>query len=374
MRDFPSSQFVFLSSRTGQVLGRAERRLLRVMLALKEAEAGVHLISTPRSPMEAEARQLGIECAPYHLDTLNAIRTRSRVSKYLDRFAPVAVHSTGLHADLIARHAARELRNTAVINTITRNDYPRKGASPLSTAFLRWRDVSSFGLADVIIADCRATAGRLIADGVAEDHLVIDPPSVDVAEVIAQSEEPYRLPPARVSGPIVGYGGRIEDSRGLEVLVAASAILVARGALEEVLIAGEGPLLKRLQSDIRSSRVRYLGWVDSVPAAIRRFDVAVFPSVQPGVPTSLLEAAVLGRPIVASRVDGIEELFTDGVEIRLVTAGDPKALAAAVAELIADPESAAAMGERARLRAIDEYSSAASIRRHMEMYRALMQR
>lgn len=374
MRDFPTSQFVFLSSRTGQVLGRAERRLLRVMLALKEAEAGVHLISTPRSPMEAEARALGIECAPYHLDTLNYFRTRSRVRKYLERFAPVAVHSTGLSADLIARDAVKGLRNTAVINTITCNDYPRSGAGVISTALGRWRDISTFGSLDAVIADCKATAERLISDGVAQDHIMIDPPSVDVAEVIAQSREPYRIPDARVSGPIVGYGGRIEDSRGLEVLVAASAILVARGAVEEVLIAGEGPLLKRLQSDIRSSRVRYLGWVDSVPAAIRKFDVAVFPSTQPGVPTSLLEAAVLGRPIVASRVEGIEELFADGDEIRFVRPGDPKALAAAVADLIADPESAAAMGERARMRAIDEYSSAASVRRHMELYRALMQR
>lgn len=352
-------------------MGRVERRLLRVMSALLAQGARVHLISTPRSPVEVEAAKLGVEIAPYHLDKLNYFRTRSRVRKYLERFSPVAVHSTGLEADLVVRWAARGMR-TAAVNTIACTDYPRQGDTPLAVAVRRWLDSSSLSGADAIVADCAATAQRLQAAGVVPDRIVIDPPSIDVGEVIAQSEQLFALPPARVSGPVVGYGGRIEDSRGLEVLVAASAILVARGAAEEVLIAGEGPLLKRLQSDIQSSRVRYLGWVDSVPAALKRFDITVFPSTKPGVPTSLLEAAVLGKPIVASRVDGITELYEDGREIRLVKPGDPKALAAAVAELIADPESAARMGERARLRTIDEYSSAASVDRHLELYRRFM--
>lgn len=373
-RDFPTSSFVFLSSRTGPVMGRAERRLLRVMAALRERGSTVHLISTPRSPMEAEARALGVECAPCRLDALNHFRTRSRVRKYLERFGPVAVHSTGLEADLIARWAARNLRHTAAVNTITCTDYPRQGVDALSTAVRRFFDSTSLLHADAFLVDCRATAVRLVDAGVPADRITIDPPTVDVAEVLTQANQPYRVPAARTSGPLVGYGGRIEDSRGLEVLVAASAILSARGAAEEVLIAGEGPLLKRLQSDVRSSRVRYLGWVDSVPAALKYFDVAVFPSTQPGVPTSLLEAAVLGRPIVASAVEGIDELFTDGSEIRLVRPGDPKALAAAVSELIADPEGAVEMGERARLRAVDEYSSAASVERHFTLYRGLMKR
>ena len=370
-RSFDSSTFVFVSSRTGAVMGRVERRMLRVMTALLATGAKVHLISTPRSPIEAQAQKLGVEIAPYHLDRLNYLRTRSRVRKYLARFQPVAVHSTGLEADLIVRWAAREMRSAA-INSFTCVDYPRQAESGLGKSLRRMLDARTLAHADALIVDCSATAAKLVAAGVDAERIVLDPPSVDVGEVIAQSETPFRLPPARVSGPVVGYGGRIEDSRGLEVLVAASAILVARGSAEEVLIAGEGPLLKRLQSDIQSSRVRYLGWVDSVPAALKRFDITVFPSTRAGVPTSLLEAAVLGKPIVASRVEGITELFEDGTEIRLVKPGDPKALAAAVADLISDPEAAAAMGERARLRTIDEYSSAASVQRHLELYRRFM--
>lgn len=373
MRDFPNAQFVFVSSRTGPVMGRVERRLLRVMAALVSRGSGVHLICPPRSPLEPAARELGVEVAPYHLDKLNFFKTRSRVRKYLERYRPLVVHSTGLEADLIARWSARELP-TAAVNTIPCTDWPRTGSDAFARAVRRYLEYSTLPLADAIVTDCRAIAADLVERGVPADRVGVDPPSVDVAEVLRQAEEHFALPPARVSGPRVGYGGRIEDSRGLELLVAASAILVARGSVEEVLIAGEGPLLKRLQTDIRSSRVRYLGWVDSVPAALRQFDVCVFPSTAPGVPTSLLEAAVLGRPIVAARIGGIEELFEDGREIRLVDPGDPKALAAGVAEMLGDPETAAEMGGRARHRALDEYSSAASVERHLALYRRFMRK
>lgn len=370
VRDFKSQTFVFISSRRGQTMGRVERRMLRVMQALLDAGAQVNVICTPRGPLERTAREMGFEVAPYHLDAFNFLRTRSRVRKYLRRYAPVVVHSTGLEADLVARWAARELK-TAAVDSITCVDWPRAGATALSRSISRYLDASTIEHADAIVTDCATLAQKLREQGIPDEHIVLDPPSIDVAEVLSQAEEPWR-PPDRPLGPLVGYGGRIQASRGLETLVAASAILDARGAIAEVVIAGEGPLLRELRSDNRSSRVRYLGYVPSVPAVLKRLEVAVFPSVEPGVPTSLLEAAALGRPIVASRVQGISELFEPDVEIKLVPPGDAKALAVQIAELLEDPEEAAEMGERARKRTLDEYSSAASIERHMALYRRLM--
>jgi glycosyltransferase involved in cell wall biosynthesis len=114
------------------------------------------------------------------------------------------------------------------------------------------------------------------------------------------------------------------------------------------------------------------GKVASVPAVLARLDVCCFPSTGPGVPTSLLEAAALGRPIVASRVPGIEDLFEDGKEVLLVPPDDADALAEAVAALLADPECATSMGERARLRTVDEYGSYAAVARYLELYKQLM--
>ncbi|MDP2300365.1 MAG: glycosyltransferase, partial [Actinomycetota bacterium] len=97
----------------------------------------------------------------------------------------------------------------------------------------------------------------------------------------------------------------------------------------------------------------------------------VFPSSVPGIPTPLLEAAALGRPIVACDVDGIREMFADGVEIVLVPQGNAPALAEAVSALLDDPDHARALGKAARLRAIDDYSAAAATRRGLDFIRTL---
>ncbi len=370
--DSRPASYVFVSSRRNSSMGRVERRILRVMQALVDGHAHVSLICTPRAPIESAARDMGVEVLPYHLDAFNYFRTRSRVRKYLQRQGAAIVHSTGLEADLVARWAAKGVP-TAAVNSITCVGWPRSGPTPLSRYVRRYLDSSTIGNADALIIDAAALGRRLIDAGVERDRILLDPPSIDIPEVFAQAEEAWR-PPDRPAGPLVGYGGRIEESRGLEVLVAASAILDARGALAEVVIAGEGPLLRALRSNNRSSRVRYLGYVESVPAVLARLSIAVFPSVAPGVPTSLLEAAVLGRPIIASRVEGIEELFVEGSEIKLVEPGDPKALAVAIAEVLGDPDGAAEMAERARTRAIDEFSSTASVDRHLKLYRDLSKR
>lgn len=369
-RDFSSSTFVFITGRVTPTTGRIERRLLRVMEALLARGAGVHLIYVPGHPIASQAKELGVEVAPYRLGGLNFFRTLSRVRKYLKRYRPVVVHSTGLAADLISRIAASGLK-AAVVNSLACIAWPRKGANPVVKALRRYLDTVTINRVDFFVVDSESLITPLTSLGVPGDCILVDPPSIDLAELQRQAEEPWR-PDFRPSGPLVGYGGRIEPNRGLEHLIAASAILNVTGTIAEVVLAGDGPLLKKLRADSLSSNVRFLGHVHSVPAVLGRLAVTVFPSIGRGVPTALIEAAALGRPIVASRVDGIEELFTDGVEIRLVPAGDPRALASAIGEVLAAPDNARKMGELARLRTLDRYSSAASIDRHLEAYSRFM--
>jgi len=369
-RDFSSSTFVFITGRTTPTTGRVERRLLRVMEALLVRGASVHLICIPGHPIAAQAKELGVEVAPYRLSGLNFFRTLSRVRKYLKRYQPVVVHSTGLAADLVSRIAASGLKTSAV-NSLACIAWPRKSANPVIKALRRYLDKITINRADLFVVDSESLVTPLVSLGVPGDCILVDHPSINLAELQQQAEHPWQ-PNFRPTGPLVGYGGRIEPSRGLEHLVAASAIMNASGAAVEVVVAGDGPLLKRLREDAFSSSVRFLGHVTSVPAVLSRLEVAVFPSTGRGVPTALIEAAALGRAIVASRVDGIEELFTDGVEIRLVPAGDPRALASAIGELLAAPDKARKMGELARLRTLDRYSSAASVDRHLEAYSRFM--
>jgi glycosyltransferase involved in cell wall biosynthesis len=77
-------------------------------------------------------------------------------------------------------------------------------------------------------------------------------------------------------------------------------------------------------------------------------DVFAMPSIWEGFGLVLLEAMAAGRPVVASRVATIPEVVVDGQTGLLVPAGDPLALAEAIARLAADPALARQLGEAGR--------------------------
>jgi glycosyltransferase involved in cell wall biosynthesis len=101
-------------------------------------------------------------------------------------------------------------------------------------------------------------------------------------------------------------------------------------------------------------------------------DVFVMPSIWEGFGLVLLEAMAAGRPIVASRVATIPEVVADGETGLLVPAGDPLALADALAQLAEDPDRAARMGEAGRERLRRQFSVEKMVGDTELLYRELL--
>jgi glycosyltransferase involved in cell wall biosynthesis len=367
-RGFPGDSFVFVSSNTGPALGRMERRMLKVMAALVAGGADVHFICPPDSPAVPLAREAGATVAGYKLTKANYLRTRSRLRKYLVRYHPVVAHSTGFEADVLLRMAAEDLP-VKVVNSVHCAAWPRRRTSRTSATLRRRLDAKTMPRVDALTADCPWIAEQVAAAGIEVRRVLLDPASIDLARVRRESEQPLKLPPSR--GRWIGYAGRLERSRGLGTLVEAYPAMAAAHSGLRVALAGDGPARRRLLSAAPPGKFWLPGKVASVPAVLARLEVCCFPSVTPGTPTSLLEAAALGRPIVASALPGISELFESGKELMLVPPEDPAALAAAVIGLLDEPERAARMGERARLRTIDEYASGTAVDRYLRLYERL---
>ena len=91
--------------------------------------------------------------------------------------------------------------------------------------------------------------------------------------------------------------------------------------------------------------VRHIGWIDGAAGVMRHLDVLVAPSRVEPFGTVLSEAMAVGTPVVATAVDGLPEVVTDGVDGRLVEPGDIDALAAAVLDVL---DRRPAMSEAAR--------------------------
>jgi glycosyltransferase involved in cell wall biosynthesis len=151
--------------------------------------------------------------------------------------------------------------------------------------------------------------------------------------------------------PRVLFVGRLAAQKGVTTLLEAVPLLRSPAA---VVLVGDGPLrpaLERQAARVAPSRVRFQGFVPhaDVPAWLAAADVLVLPSVYEELGSVLLEAMAAGLPVVASAVGGIPDAL--GPAGRLVPAGDPAALAAAVDEVLDDPALAAELTAAARRRA-----------------------
>jgi glycosyltransferase involved in cell wall biosynthesis len=94
--------------------------------------------------------------------------------------------------------------------------------------------------------------------------------------------------------------------------------------------------------------VHFLGFRDDVPNILAAADLFIVASEMEGLNSSVLEAMSAGLPVVATDAGGLPEAVADNVTGRVVPARNPPALAAAVCELLADPDRRRLMGEAGR--------------------------
>jgi glycosyltransferase involved in cell wall biosynthesis len=118
--------------------------------------------------------------------------------------------------------------------------------------------------------------------------------------------------------------------------------------------------------------VRFLGARGDVPDVLRALDVAVCSSDFEGSPLAVMEYMDAALPIVATSVGGVPDLIEHDVHGLLVPAGDPHALARAIAEMLSDPDRAAAMGARAQERRRREFDIDTLVHRLEDLYLELL--
>lgn len=169
---------------------------------------------------------------------------------------------------------------------------------------------------------------------------------------------------------------RLSPDKGHRFLLEALARpeLQSYGSNIRLVLAGEGhgrnDLVSQVQALKLQDTVKFLGRVprDDVPGLLAAADVVVLPSVAEGMPISLLEAMVCGRPVIASNIPAIASFIEDGVTGRLTPVAHPDALARALVELLDDRAYAAALGERARAYAIERYDQHAVVTEFERMF------
>jgi glycosyltransferase involved in cell wall biosynthesis len=208
-----------------------------------------------------------------------------------------------------------------------------------------------------VVALSEITARVLVERfGVAEDTLAVIPNAVDERRLRPATEAGRRTARRSLGIPeaasVVAYVGALATEKGVEDLFEA-----ARGAGWRLLLAGHGPLEGKLREQLDPQAV-FLGAVPEPQIVYEAADVVVLPSRGGDThPAVILEAGLVGRPVVTTTVGAIPDLVEDGVTGVLIEPEDPVRLRRAVDELL-DGSVRDDMGAAARRRALARFSLA----------------
>ncbi|MHB1446455.1 MAG: glycosyltransferase [Acidimicrobiales bacterium] len=141
--------------------------------------------------------------------------------------------------------------------------------------------------------------------------------------------------------------GRLSPEKGFDIAIAAVDRLASRGLDLSLRIVGEGPERPSLERQARhlGARVVFEGPMSRAErdGAIRSSHALLAPSRHEGLGLVALESLALGTPVIASSVGGLVEVVGEPQDGILVPAGDPEALAAAIARLPLSPPTARAV-------------------------------
>ena len=267
--------------------------------------------------------------------------------------------------------------------------------SPLSRKYL-------FAGADAVIAVSRFVAQVLTegyrdpASPVAERHFrppcQIDPRKLHVIHtgidtkkflprerVFADSaRRTLGLPPGDTVFGVVG-GFDLPVGKGQRVLVRAARDVVRRLPKSKFLLAGTGSLAATLEEDIRHhglvGRVLLIGQQPDPVSLHHALDILVHPQIATeAFPSVVLEAHACGRPVIASRLDGIPETWSIGGLGHLVPPGDAQELAATMIGQAEQPAPSEPERSAAHARVEAEASLPVQARKVADVYRRLMAR
>lgn len=281
------------------------------------------------------------------------------------------VYDRTFHMTMLAGPAARR---AGVPHVSTIVSLPER-AFPLLERKFRWwkkrRLVRAYRGATSVIAVSDAVAASAIAFyGLNAASITTVHNPVDRARLLTEATQPTEWTPRQ--GCNLACVGRMSEEKGQADLVEALAQLAEKNW--HLWLIGDGPRRHSLETSAEQSKltekIHFVGHTDHVAAIVARCQLLVLPSHFEGMPNVVLEAMVLGVPVIATDAGGTAELVGQGRLATLVPAANPIALRDAIAGFLRDPKPHLLRAQQAQLEVEREHS----VERIIPRIEAILQR
>ncbi|AFL87555.1 glycosyltransferase [Terriglobus roseus DSM 18391] len=358
-------------------LGGAERMMFALADALPRHGYQVTVV-TLRDQVSEEAHKLArdIVVLPIHscfsLEGLRAIRTLVRMMRERE----VSLVQTYCESsDLIGVFAARlagvhnlcsSRRDMGILRSL-KHRVAYKFLAPLYTRV-------------IAVSDGVAERHRQM-DGLAAGRMAVIRNGVDLDRYRLKSDATRILPQLGIPTNmlLVTTVANVNRWKGLDVFLKAAALVRQRNADVHFAIAGDwtdGQHLKELRALAEqlcvTEYVHFLGHVDDVPSLLRASDVFLLLSRSEGFPNVVIEAMAASLPVIATDVGGTREALLDGVTGYLVADQDHHAAAQHMISLLSHANKRRLMGAAGRQLVEENFSIQTMVKRHMEVYDAIL--
>ncbi len=175
---------------------------------------------------------------------------------------------------------------------------------------------------------------------------------------------------------LLGCVGYLLPEKGQEQLVRAFPEVRARFPEARLLLAGDGPCRKTLESLVRNfglqDTIVFAGFVEDIRQVYAALDVFVFPSLAEPLGTSLLAAMAWGLPVVAVASGGVPEYVQHDATGLLVPQAESNLLSAVLQQILGDRSLRDRLGNEARRKIEGAFSARRMVDGSVQAYERVL--
>ncbi len=360
---------------SGDLYAGAEAQLYQLVRQLHcSSQCAVSVILMNPGILEQRLRRLGVDVHVLDESRLGGIRIFLETWKLLRRIRPDIVHTHRRKENVIGGVAARFAGCGAIVQTV--HGLPEDRGQPQSFAkrVYAWLDqLSARLLAAAVVAVSEELGPHL--ESLPQSKIVVIENGIDLEE-LEHSGVQVQLPPDQGFCTRVALVGRLVPVKRVDLFLEVARELLGRFPGRFCFfIFGDGPLAQELRSlcdRLGLGRdVNFMGFTENLASWLTLMDLVVITSDHEGLPLTLLEAMVVGVPVVAHAVGGIPEVLGNGEFGILVERQDAAEYASAIAAALDDRQALRTRSERAQQRVERRYTAGACADRYLALYRAL---
>lgn len=317
-----------------------ERQVSFLLDGLKERGHHVELVAQPGSAIGERVGEAGIRVHHVRMrgeaDILAARRLAGIVRS--GRFDVVHMHTA--HAHMLGCIACAMNPDPVCIVS-------RRVINPIRKGFFSLSGIKYAFRVDHYIAISNTVAAVLREGGVRPEKISIVYSGVEASGAHEMGPDIRSEFGLADSDKIVGTVGALFDHKGHRYLVEAAPLIKEKVPEAKFIFVGEGKLRPELEMLASQFGVKdaiiFTGFRADARVLLKQFDVFTAPSLMEGLNTSILDALMASRPIVASRAGGIPEIIEHGKTGLLVPPREHVSLANAIVELLQNPRTASTL-------------------------------